>query len=237
MAIGFNLVILLAAGVVTTVGAPDITRDAPDPRRRCHHPGGGAPGHHRDVQPGHGSQCPEPGREQGPRAGHDRGRPSPGVRDPRRQRSRDGGERVGGAVGRRPGSQGHRRRRPGGDPLATASTPTSGRALVAGSDPTVRDARCSRPPSASPPTGDRPRSSPTARRSTPAPSQRPRYGRCSAVCVPVSIMGRTTGVVHWAGPTPALLHPPVVNQLEVLANQTGARIGMIRVVSDSQLQA
>ena len=63
------------------------------------------------------------------------------------------------------------------------------------------------------------------------------YGRCSAVCVPVSIMGRTTGVVHWAGPTPARLDPPVVNQLEVLANQTGARVGMIRVVSESQLQA
>ena len=25
------------------------------------------------------------------------------------------------------------------------------------------------------------------------------YGRCAGVCVPVSIMGRTTGVVHWAG--------------------------------------
>ena len=63
------------------------------------------------------------------------------------------------------------------------------------------------------------------------------YGRCAAVCVPVSIMGRTTGVVHWAGPTAERLEASKVNQLEVLANQTGARVGMIRVVSESQLQA
>jgi diguanylate cyclase (GGDEF)-like protein len=63
------------------------------------------------------------------------------------------------------------------------------------------------------------------------------YGRCAGVCVPVSIMGRTTGVVHWAGPIEARPDRTVVEQLEVLANQSGARIGMIRVVSESQLQA
>lgn len=63
------------------------------------------------------------------------------------------------------------------------------------------------------------------------------FGRCAAVCVPVSIMGRTTGVVHWAGPVADRLERPVIDQLEVLANQSGARIGMIRVVSESQLQA
>jgi diguanylate cyclase (GGDEF)-like protein len=63
------------------------------------------------------------------------------------------------------------------------------------------------------------------------------YGRCSAVCVPVSIMGRTTGVVHWAGAVSGRPDRQVVDQLEVLANQSGARIGMIRVVAESQLQA
>ena len=63
------------------------------------------------------------------------------------------------------------------------------------------------------------------------------YGRCAGVCVPVSIMGRTTGVVHWAGAVEELPERTTVEQLEVLANQSGARIGMIRVVSESQLQA
>jgi diguanylate cyclase (GGDEF)-like protein len=63
------------------------------------------------------------------------------------------------------------------------------------------------------------------------------FGRCAGVCVPVSIMGRTTGVVHWAGAIEDLPERPTVEQLEVLANQSGARIGMIRVVSESQLQA
>ncbi len=63
------------------------------------------------------------------------------------------------------------------------------------------------------------------------------HGRCAAVCVPVSIMGRTTGVVHWSEPVPNRLDPLAVSQLEVLANQTGARLGMLRIVSESQLQA
>lgn len=66
------------------------------------------------------------------------------------------------------------------------------------------------------------------------------YGRCAAVCVPVSIMGRTVGVVHRAyahtagssGTT-----DPTTRQLEVLADQLGARIGMLHVMSESQLQA
>jgi diguanylate cyclase (GGDEF)-like protein len=63
------------------------------------------------------------------------------------------------------------------------------------------------------------------------------YGTCAAVCVPVSIMGRTNGVVHWCEPRPAGLDAVAVGQLEVLANQVGARLGMLRVVTESQLQA
>jgi diguanylate cyclase (GGDEF)-like protein len=63
------------------------------------------------------------------------------------------------------------------------------------------------------------------------------FGRCGAVCVPVSIMGRTVGVVHRADPLPAAADEDVTRQLEVLANQLGARIGMLRVMVESQLQA
>jgi diguanylate cyclase (GGDEF)-like protein len=64
-------------------------------------------------------------------------------------------------------------------------------------------------------------------------------GRCSATCVPVSIMGRTVGIVHRADPiTDDAGHDDqVVRRLEVVANQLGARIGMLRVMAESQLQA
>ncbi len=63
------------------------------------------------------------------------------------------------------------------------------------------------------------------------------FGRCGAVCVPVSIMGRTVGVVHRADPLPLEIDDGATRQLEVLANQLGARIGMLRVMVESQLQA
>lgn len=63
------------------------------------------------------------------------------------------------------------------------------------------------------------------------------YGRCAAVCVPVSIMGRTVGVVHRADPVPVADPSASLRPLEVLANQLGARLGMLRVMVESQLQA
>ena len=63
------------------------------------------------------------------------------------------------------------------------------------------------------------------------------YGRCAAMCVPVSIMGRTVGVVHRADPLSTTLDLSTKLQVEVLANQMGARIGMLRVMVESQLQA
>lgn len=63
------------------------------------------------------------------------------------------------------------------------------------------------------------------------------FGRCGAVCVPVSIMGRTVGVVHQADPLPIVADEDATRQLEVLANQLGAHIGMLRVMVESQLQA
>jgi diguanylate cyclase (GGDEF)-like protein len=62
-------------------------------------------------------------------------------------------------------------------------------------------------------------------------------GRCSGVCVPVSIMGRTVGVMHTTGDVDQPLSEPRVQALQTLANQTGNRIGMLRVMAETQVQA
>jgi diguanylate cyclase (GGDEF)-like protein len=62
-------------------------------------------------------------------------------------------------------------------------------------------------------------------------------GRCSAVCVPVSIMGRTVGVVHTVGAPGETLSDDDVQALQTLANQSGNRFGMLRVMAETQLQA
>jgi diguanylate cyclase (GGDEF)-like protein len=62
-------------------------------------------------------------------------------------------------------------------------------------------------------------------------------GRCSGVCVPVSIMGRTVGVVHTTSVVDEPLAEPRVQALQTLANQAGNRIGMLRVMAETQVQA
>ncbi|MCU1452904.1 MAG: hypothetical protein JWN46_1050 [Acidimicrobiales bacterium] len=62
-------------------------------------------------------------------------------------------------------------------------------------------------------------------------------GRCSAVCVPVSIMGRTVGVIHATSEPFAPLRDEAVHDLGTLANLAGARIGLLRMVADTRLQA
>jgi diguanylate cyclase (GGDEF)-like protein len=62
-------------------------------------------------------------------------------------------------------------------------------------------------------------------------------GRCSAVCVPVSFMGRALGVLHTTGPEGEPLSGKPVSQLTVLAGQAGARIGTVRAFEKTQLQA
>jgi diguanylate cyclase (GGDEF)-like protein len=62
-------------------------------------------------------------------------------------------------------------------------------------------------------------------------------GRCSAICVPMSIMGRTVGVIHTTGAHSAPLDEARIDDLETLANQAGARLGMLRVMAETQLQA
>jgi diguanylate cyclase (GGDEF)-like protein len=62
-------------------------------------------------------------------------------------------------------------------------------------------------------------------------------GRFSAVCVPVSIMGRTVGVVHATGEADDPVGDEAVQSLQVLANQAGNRLGMLRIMAETQLQA
>ncbi len=68
----------------------------------------------------------------------------------------------------------------------------------------------------------------------------------SAVCVPVSVLGRTVGVIHATTPraeadseTPGAgpLDQNQRSMLQILANQLGLRLGMIRVMSETSLAA
>src|SRR5262249_38524598 len=62
-------------------------------------------------------------------------------------------------------------------------------------------------------------------------------GVCSAVCIPVTFMGRALGVLHATGPVGEPLQPSQVAQLTTLATQAGARIGTVRAFQRTQLQA
>jgi diguanylate cyclase (GGDEF)-like protein/PAS domain S-box-containing protein len=62
-------------------------------------------------------------------------------------------------------------------------------------------------------------------------------GACSAVCVPVSFMGRSLGVLHTTGADGEKPTPERVERLRTLAAQAGARIGTVRAFQKTQLQA
>jgi len=62
-------------------------------------------------------------------------------------------------------------------------------------------------------------------------------GPCSAVCVPISFMGRSLGVLHATGPEGSVPRSEQVAQLTTLATQAGARIGTVRAFEKTQLQA
>jgi diguanylate cyclase (GGDEF)-like protein len=62
-------------------------------------------------------------------------------------------------------------------------------------------------------------------------------GACSAVCVPISFMGRSLGVLHTTGPDARPLGSDDVARLSTLASQAGARIGTVRAFEKTQLQA
>jgi diguanylate cyclase (GGDEF)-like protein len=62
-------------------------------------------------------------------------------------------------------------------------------------------------------------------------------GPISAVCVPVSVMGRTMGVIHGTGEPETEWEPEQIEDLSTLAKLAGARIGMIRVMAETHEQA
>lgn len=62
-------------------------------------------------------------------------------------------------------------------------------------------------------------------------------GPCSAVCVPVSIAGKTVGVVHAVGPDHDPPHPSTTGDLELIARKAGERIGILRAFSRTEAQA
>jgi diguanylate cyclase (GGDEF)-like protein len=62
-------------------------------------------------------------------------------------------------------------------------------------------------------------------------------GPLSAVCIPVSIMGRTVGVIHATGEPDVPVEDDAVADMATLAKLAGARVGLLRVMAETQLQA
>ncbi|MCU1392126.1 MAG: hypothetical protein JWM34_554 [Ilumatobacteraceae bacterium] len=62
-------------------------------------------------------------------------------------------------------------------------------------------------------------------------------GPCSAICVPISVGGRSIGVLHAASELSTPPTPANAANLEAVATVTGARIGMLRVMEATHLQA
>jgi diguanylate cyclase (GGDEF)-like protein len=62
-------------------------------------------------------------------------------------------------------------------------------------------------------------------------------GAVSAVCVPLSFMGRSMGVLHAAGPTNRPATDTMVAQLSSVAHQAASRVGTLRAFRRTQIQA
>ena len=62
-------------------------------------------------------------------------------------------------------------------------------------------------------------------------------GRLSAICVPLTFMGRSLGVVHTSGPPDRPAEPETLAGLTALAAQAGNRIGTLRSFALAKLQA
>ncbi len=60
---------------------------------------------------------------------------------------------------------------------------------------------------------------------------------CSAVCVPVTFMGRAMGVIHAVGDEHAVPGATEIEALSMLSTQAGARIGMLRTMVRTSEQA
>lgn len=69
------------------------------------------------------------------------------------------------------------------------------------------------------------------------PQLRNRESACSATCVPVSVNGHLLGVVHMTAPEFDPPDPGVVDQVVTLGGQIGVRVGAIRTLETTRLQA
>jgi diguanylate cyclase (GGDEF)-like protein len=63
------------------------------------------------------------------------------------------------------------------------------------------------------------------------------YGACSAACVPVTVMGRAVGVLHVVDTPDEPPNNEQLNSLETLARLVGARLGLLRAMHRTNLQA
>lgn len=62
-------------------------------------------------------------------------------------------------------------------------------------------------------------------------------GPCSALCVPISFMGRSLGVLHATGPAGLPPSAEVQRQLVTLSRHAGMRVGTVRAFAKTELQA
>jgi diguanylate cyclase (GGDEF)-like protein len=62
-------------------------------------------------------------------------------------------------------------------------------------------------------------------------------GECSALCVPVTVLGTPMGVLHTTAPLDQPGTEAARARLEALAEQAGSRIGVLRAMASSELQA
>ena len=69
------------------------------------------------------------------------------------------------------------------------------------------------------------------------PHLRGRASTCSSVCVPVNVLGNTVGVLHAVGDAGSPPPQDVAIRLETISTQAGARIGMLRALQRSEIQA
>jgi len=69
------------------------------------------------------------------------------------------------------------------------------------------------------------------------PYLRNRGAACSSACVPVNVLGNTVGVLHAVGGPKDPPSQDVTHKLEIISTQAGARIGMLRALQRSEIQA
>jgi diguanylate cyclase (GGDEF)-like protein len=60
---------------------------------------------------------------------------------------------------------------------------------------------------------------------------------CTAVCVPVSIMGRTVGMTHAVRNAEQPFQEEEIYALQSIANQAGNRLGILRMMDETKIQA